>query len=105
MGESRALSGERTGVSFAVDTKAVELAHPTDKTGITTLAHAGYHGEDALLGFSLGEIRKSGDFPTSEAGRAEIFGQVLASEVPDLSETEAEKFLNDLFDDAIFIAE
>jgi len=98
IGEIRSQSGERTGISIGIDAKAVEIAHPTDKTGVTTTAHGAHHAEAALGGMSIQEVRATGDNPTSEEGPAEQFGQRVAAEKPDLTEEQAEKYLDELLE-------
>jgi hypothetical protein len=44
----------------------------------------------------LEEVRATGDFPSSEQGAAEKFGQEVAAEEPDITEEEASRMLDEL---------
>jgi RHS repeat-associated protein len=97
IGDIRSASdNQRIGVTVGIDPVAVRSAHPTDKSGVTTTAHGAHHAEAAIGGMGLEEVRATGDFPSSEQGAAEKFGQEVAAEEPDITEEEASRMLDEL---------
>ncbi len=80
------------GADVTIDPKAIAFGHE-DKTGVATVNHERFHGDDIRAGLSVAEVGK-GDLPSSATGPAAQHGAAMASEQADLTAVEAEELLD-----------
>jgi RHS repeat-associated protein len=83
---------ENIGADVQLDKAAITRFH-RDKSGMTTFNHEGYHAMGYAGNFP-NEVVKRGDLPSNETGPADAFGELVASEKPDLSEEEARRLVD-----------
>ncbi len=92
-------NGALTGVSLEIDVSAVAV-HPSDRTGVWTMAHEFDHLKSAFDAAKPGVAHNvawqkalDGDQPSSETGPSNFVGEATFQEKPDLTAEEAEKAL------------
>jgi RHS repeat-associated protein len=82
-----------TGAQMSIDTAAVQRYHYSDRSGVATTAHEFFHAAAMFDQKSDAEVA-TGDKPSNATGPAAQFGDAAEEEEPDMTEAEAENFVN-----------
>lgn len=93
------VTGKLTGATLKFDLLAMSI-HPTDKSGVLTVAHE-FHHMEAALDAQLTGVRANlawkeslkGDLPGSSSGPANNFGVTVFNEASDITTEDAERIL------------
>jgi RHS repeat-associated protein len=80
-----------TSVDVAIDTNAVAVLHPTDRSGVTTIEHEHNHVIDLMNNVPYNQI-----VATDTTGSAEAYGASVAASPTDMTQQEAENYVTTL---------